>query len=250
MRYGCCYLKDSEDPDRGSPGMELMIHRNTKQRPDSRVRLVTIAAALAILGLWSCSDSTGNSLDVIRAPSEVAVIALDSSAPALEADSVSFYAVEGQSSSAELYFDSAGTRIDRLLRFEVGRGSLDRLPGGQRIHHGDSVLITIRVTDPGSLQFTFSPSGLVFKHNDPAILTIGYGRALTAVTAPAPIFRDHGHGGGHGPGNGGHGNETDLAIWLQESASSPFIRLDSEVDTQAKEIEAEIPGFSRYAVAY
>lgn len=226
-----------------------MTHRPARKQPDTRVRLVMIATALTILGLWACSDSTGNSLDVIRAPSDVEVIKLDSAAPALETDSISFYAVEGQSSNAELYFDSAGTRIDRLLRFEVGRGSLDRLPGGQRIHHGDSVLITIRVTDPGSLQFTFSPSGLVFKHNDPAILTIGYGRALTAVTAPAPIFRDHGHGSG-GSGHGGHGSENDLAIWLQETALSSFLRLDSEVDTQAKEIEAEIPGFSRYAVAY
>ena len=69
------------------------------------------------------------------------------------------------------------------------------------------------------------------------------------MNAPAPIFRDPGQRSG-GSGNRGHGSETDLAIWLQETASSPFLRLDSEVDTQAKEIEADVPGFSRYLVAY
>jgi hypothetical protein len=57
------------------------------------------------------------------------------------------------------------------------------------------------------------------------------------------MFRDQGSGSGHG-------DETNLAIWLQETSSSPFLRLESDVDTQAKEIEAAIPGFSRYAVAY
>jgi hypothetical protein len=201
-----------------------------------------------ILGVWACSDPAGLGLAVFKDPSDIAIITLDSSAPALDTDSVSFYAVEGQTRSAELYFDSAGVRVDRLLRFEVGKSTLDQLPNGRRVRSGDSVLITIRVTKPGSLQFDFSPSGLRFDHDSPAILTIGYRRALMAVTAPAAMFRDPGSRSG-GSGSG-HGDETDLAIWLQETSSSPFLRLESDVDTQAKEIEAAIPGFSRYAVAY
>lgn len=223
-----------------------MSHTRTIQRSRTAMAWITPGVLLALLGSWACSDSNNPSLDVIRAPSDLEVITLDPSAPGLETDSVSFYAVRGQTRSAELYFDSMGVRIDRLLRFEVRRGSLDRLPNGQRVRNGDSVLITIRVTDPGSLQFTFFPAGLVFKHDDPAILTIGYGRALTTVNASAAIFRDH----SQGSGGSGHRSETDLAIWLQETALSSLLRLDSEVDTQAKEIEAEIPGFSRYAVAY
>lgn len=226
-----------------------MTHIRTNQKSSlTRLPWTTTSVLLLMVGSWACSDTNNPNLDVVRAPSDVNVIRLDSSAPALESDSVSFYAIEGQNSSAELYFDSAGTRIDRLLRFEVDKSSLDRLPSGQKIHHGDSVLITIRVTDRGSLQFGFSPSGLVFKRSDPPILTIGYRRALTAVTAPAAIFRDQGNRSGGGGSR--HGEESTLAIWLQENPSSPFVRLESDVDTQAQEIEAEIPGFSRYAVAY
>lgn len=219
--------------------------------PGGQLRLIVFTGALLLMGLWACIDAGGPGAEVLKDPSEVSVIQLDQSAPSLLTDSVSFYAVEGQDRFVELHFDSAGVAGDRLLRFEVGKKSLDRLPDGHRVKHGDSVLIVIRATDPTTLQFDFQPSGLVFKHSSPAVLTIGYGHALTSVAA-AP-FRDpgHGHGGhGHHGGDSTAHAEADLAIWQQEEATGPYRKLESSVDTEAREIEAEVPGFSKYAVAY
>ena len=219
-------------------------HRNT---PPATNRRLAIAGLLLAWSIWGCTASDP-SAEETRDPSEVEVIGLDANAPAIEADSVSFYAVVGKDREVEIYFDSAGVKTDRLLRFEVRHDALYRKPDGSRFRHGDSVLIVIRVSDPASLQFDFEPSGLVFDPKHPAELTVGYGRALDAVLAPAGLMRDPGHGnhGGHG---GGH-SETDLSIWRQEQPNSLFYRLDSSVDTDDKEIEADVPGFSKYAVAY
>lgn len=210
-----------------------------------RTRWILLAGVLLIMGSWACSDSSSQNAIEVRDPSEVEVIALDSTAPALTTDSVSFYAVRGLDRSVEIHFDSAGVSTDRLLRFDVGKDALRRLPNGQRIHGGDSVLITIRVKNPGTLQFDFSPSGLVFDDENAAVLTIGYGRAMVAVATARGLFTS----AGRGPGSGKH-TESDLSIWLQEDAASPFFRVPTKVDLLSKELQARIPGFSKYAVAY
>ncbi|MEP7324556.1 MAG: hypothetical protein ABI836_01290, partial [Gemmatimonadota bacterium] len=127
-----------------------------------------LAASLAILALFGCSDSSQPNLDVTRDPSNIDVLRLNPSAPALETDSVSFYAVSGKDRYAEIYFDSAGVRTNRLLRFDVSKNSLYRYPDGSRIHGGDSLLITVRITDPATLAFDFEPAGLKFSTFVPA----------------------------------------------------------------------------------
>lgn len=214
------------------------------RRSAPRTRWILFAGVLTVMGAWACADSSNQSPIEVRDPSEVEVITLDSTAPALSTDSVSFYAVRGEDRSVEIHFDSAGVQTDRLLRFEVDKDALRRMPNGQRIRGGDSVLITIRVKDPSTLQFDFSPSGLVFDDEEPAELTIGYGRALVAVANAPAVFRSGGSGGGDGR------SESDLSIWLQEDDASPFFRVVTKVDLQNRELKAEIPGFSKYAVAY
>ena len=44
--------------------------------------------------------------------------------------------------------------------------------------------------------------------------------------------------------------ETTLAIWRQEQPGDPFVRLASVLSADLDEVEAELTGFSRYALAY
>jgi hypothetical protein len=44
--------------------------------------------------------------------------------------------------------------------------------------------------------------------------------------------------------------ELDLAIWRQEADGDPFVRLSSLLSIDFEEIDAELSGFSRYALAY
>jgi hypothetical protein len=44
--------------------------------------------------------------------------------------------------------------------------------------------------------------------------------------------------------------ELTLSIWRQESPGDPFVKLGSLLVDDLEEIEAELEGFSRYALAY
>jgi hypothetical protein len=44
--------------------------------------------------------------------------------------------------------------------------------------------------------------------------------------------------------------ETHLGIWRQAETQSPFVRLESVVWRNNREVRASLPGFSRYAIAY
>ncbi len=204
-------------------------------RADSAPRLSRFAglAALAIagtaIGIAGCTDSTDPSQDVLRDPSLVSALVLDSAGPTLAADSVGFWAVDGQTRSTDIFFaDSAGIPGARLLHFEVSGHGLDRTPDGHRLKHGDSVFISIRAADPGALSFEFQPAGLKFKPHG-ASLVINYARAVPDTSSS---------------------DETQLAVWVQEQPTKPYKKISSHVDIVEKEITSDVPGFSKYAVAY
>ena len=44
--------------------------------------------------------------------------------------------------------------------------------------------------------------------------------------------------------------ESTLSIWRQEQPGDPFVRLTSVLSVEIDEAEAELTGFSRYALAY
>jgi hypothetical protein len=189
----------------------------------------------ALATILSCNDSSNPSEAVTRDPGALEPLPLDPAAPALAADSVSFYARYDQDRSVEMFFaDSLGQpRGGRLLRFEVDKKSLSRYPDGSRFGGQDSVLITIRVIGTGSLAFDFQPSGLRFDPGNQAELEVNYGHALLGL-----------------PSGFSNLDEGDLAIWMQENATQPYLRLNSSVNILAREVEADVGGFSKYAVAY
>lgn len=159
---------------------------------------------------------------------------------AVQNPTVSFWAVRGQSRSTAILFQDDDGDTEELLEFTVPSNSLLSAPDGRRYAVGDSVRITITLVDPARLLFDFQPSGLRFSATDPARLEIEYGDAT----------------GGDIDDDGDVDARdaqlsSQLAIWLQENASSPFFRLESSLNDEViDEIEADVLGFTRYGIAY
>jgi hypothetical protein len=199
----------------------------------------TVATITAVVGCDGGSFNPG--IEVSRAPADLNILQLDST-PVLVSDSVSFWAVRGEDRAAEIFFaDSLGQPAERLLRFAVNDNSLDKYPDGSSFRSNDSVYITIRITDPATLAFDFEPSGLRFKKDHAAKLTVAYGRA---ANQPAPSMSRH------DDDDDDDGEENGFGIWMQEQANGDFVRLKSRVNAILEEVTGDVPGFSRYAIAY
>ena len=81
-------------------------------------------------------------------------------------------------------------------------------------------------------------SGLTFAANDPARLTLFF------------LETDHDFNDDGVVDAADLQLETQFRIWFQEQASDPFTALPSELGKSGDEIEAKIPGFTRYVVAF
>ena len=94
------------------------------------------------------------------------------------------------------------------------------------------------MVDPERLLFQMEPSGLTFSSDKPARLEIHYAQC-------GDDLNDDGKVDGQDDSI-----ETTLSIWRQETLSDPFIRLGSIRSQDLREIDADLQGFSRYALAY
>lgn len=195
---------------------------------------------LAALGVavGSCSDA-GEPNDDSRPPSELHVVQVAPSSTPLFNASDSFYAKRGEDREVRIYFqDQVGGQGEEYLRLRVDAGSLLAMPDGTPILPGDSVLIHVRVVDPAEMLFELQPSGLRFNPVVPARLKIHY---------------DHADGdlNDDGVANGLDDTiEGTLSIWRQENPGDPFVRLSSVLTLEIDEADAELTGFTRYALAY
>ena len=191
-------------------------------------RLATLAVFAFAGAVWGCGDGSFNPGTVLtRTPDELNILEVPAT-PTLVSDSVGFWAVRGKNRSVEIFYaDSLGLPAERLLRFAVADNALEKYPDGSKFDSNDSVFISIRITDPSTLAFDFAPSGLRFKKDHPAKLTVGYGRA-TASGDTVSV----------------------LGIWMQEQDNGSYIMLKSRIHAAQQEVEADVPGFSRYAVAF
>jgi hypothetical protein len=193
---------------------------------------------LVLLGLNACSDSTSPG-HITRDPGELNVVRLAETSPPLFNPVDSFYAKKGQDREIRIYFqDEVGGSGEEFFRLLVSAPSLLTGPDGSPFQAGDSVLIHVRVVDPTRILFELEPAGLTFDPARPAELKIRYAHA-------DDDFNEDGSVDGSDDQI-----EQQLAIWRQETLTDPFVRLGSITELTLEEIDADIVGFTRYAIAY
>src|SRR5690242_2261384 len=140
---------------------ELNRTHPMKGYPMLRRRLLPMLLAAMALPLLSCTDSTVPGTDDTRDPTDLRLLTTPYGTPPLARTSVSFYAVQGKATTAEIWYRAKPGAADssRFLVFQVGAGSLVNRPDGTPIAAGDSVLITLTVTDQSHFLVDFQPSG-------------------------------------------------------------------------------------------
>jgi hypothetical protein len=199
--------------------------------------LVLLAALLG--GLGGCSDSTSPGGGDSTPDQNFKLIRLAPNSPPILDPVQSFYAVRGEDRELRISFqDQSGGEGEEFLRLRVRPNSLRALPDGTPIPVGDSVLITVRIVNPANILFEMEPSGLAFAPDEPAELKIHYNHADPDLNQDGSVnvFDSE--------------IKTRLAIWRQESSSQPFVKLGSVNVEDQEEINADILGFSRYAISY
>jgi hypothetical protein len=201
-----------------------------------RARVLCLAATTA---LAACSDAGSPDNGGVRPPGELTIIRLPATAPPIWNPVDSFYAKRGEDRELRIYFqDPGGARGEEYVRFRVDSPSLRAYPDGTLFQVGDSVLITIRVVDPAQIYFEFEPSGLTFNPASPAELKIEYDET-----------------GGDLDDDGDSDSDDDaieqvIDLWRQEQAGGDFVKLGAVKIEDLDEIEADVLGFTRYAIAY
>lgn len=203
-------------------------------------------AAIATLALLGCGPASN--------PVEVEAPALgrsrhDSSgdptffvnatdAPPFATRVVNLWAVRGRTREARIYYQPRPGETDstEFLRFKVDARSLVARPDGTPIAEGDSLLITLTVSDGPELIVDFQPSGLRFNPRRRPELE------FRMAECDLDLNRD------------GVVDQLDrellrtARIFRQESLGLPWEALST---TQAVlDFKTRIDGFTRYAVAY
>ncbi len=189
-----------------------------------------------------CGDSDGsgpNPPPEQRPPAALNILRLAANSPPVFNPVESFWATKGQDAEARIYFqDAVGGQGEEYLRLRIDDITLQALPDGTPIALGDSVLITIRSVDPTHILFELEPGGLTFNPLKPAELEIRYLKADDDFNEDGVVDLED------------DDIEDILAIWRQENLGEDFVKLGSLIIESLEEIEAELLGFSRYAIAY
>lgn len=199
------------------------------------------SAALLLALLAACSDGglTEPSPGEERPESVLMILRLAVNAPPLFNTVVSFWAHRGQDSRGEIFFRNPdGSRGDKYVQLDLSDRTLLAYPDGRLFADGDSVLITMRVTEPQRILIEFEPSGLRFDPEEPAELEIRYSHADDDFDDDGDEDEDDAE------------IERVLGIWRQASSGTPFVRLGTVRIEDLKELEARLLGFSRLAIAY
>jgi hypothetical protein len=189
---------------------------------------------VALLSAAACGgESTGPGTE-IKSTSDLHFLRLSASAPQLQATVVSFYAKKGEDREIRVRFKNG----EDYLRFRVFANSLSLRPDGTRFAAGDSVLITITITDPTKLAADFQPAGLKFSGSTPARLQFEFGEADKDLNGDGAV------------------NTIDAALipqistWRQETPGGTWLKINSTLEVEINEVQADITGFSGYALAY
>ena len=200
----------------------------------------TLYALVAGL-VGACSDSTGGGSQSRRADS-LNFVLLAQNAPTLCADSIGFWAYQGQSADTALVFPEIGSSCagstEDFVRLKLDAASLLRYPDGTLFQPGDSVFISLKWIGSDSILFKLDPSGLVFDPAHPAELKIEYTEAGPDLNHDGEI--DH--------------QDTvvqrQIDIWRQPTLADRYSPVGTAKIEDANEVDARLNGFSRFALAY
>lgn len=194
-------------------------------------------AIAAMCALLSCNDATSPQT---RADGDPRLLHVTYDAPALATTQASFYAVKGQAAGVDIWYHARPGRTDSLkfLAFRMGPSSLDRRPDGSVIAPGDSVLITLSVTDPTHLKIESEPSGLRFASSDPPTLRLFWVACGEDLNYDGVVDANDA------------AIAQQLSIWRQEGAGQPWLKVSSVADPGLKQVSAPLSGFTGYAISY
>ncbi|HEX8431581.1 MAG TPA: hypothetical protein VF625_09845 [Longimicrobium sp.] len=195
-------------------------------KPNIRHAFTVLASAALLV---SCKDDPSGVPTVPE--NELVFVRQASTAPALAATEVAFWAVAGDGRDIRVRYANG----ENCLEFKVPGNGLLRRPDGTRFQRGDSVRITVRVTDPRRFSFEFEPSGLRFDPDHPAELRMRYRYADPDLNGDGQVDSAD--------------DRVDFALWRQEAAGQPWSRLGTVKDADLEEVRADITGFSKYAMA-
>ena len=197
-------------------------------------------AALTVLALAACSSASDSLAPDERTEDQLRLLTVTNDAPPLATSSATFYAVKGKNADLDLWYrPRAGQRDStKFLEFRIGGNSLDRRPDGSAIADGDSVRITVTVKDPAHLVVEFQPSGLKFSSKDPARLRMFFTEVSDDIDHNGRVDSDDDN------------VKQQLSIWRQEQPSLPWFKVASAVVKDAKRVDADLAGFTGYALAY
>lgn len=192
-----------------------------------------------VLMVAACGDSTGTRI-VQRNESDLMFLRARAGAPPLAQTTASFWAVRGQERELRMFFRPlpGATDSSEFLRFKISDGTTLTLPGGIPVALGDSVLITVVVVDPTRFIVDFQPSGLLFSRSEPAELRMRYAEADDDLDDDGDVDSED------------DDIELQLRIWRQEGIGMPWFQTDGFAEVSLEEVEADITGFTRYAIAY
>jgi hypothetical protein len=199
-----------------------------------------IAAALLI----GCSSSTDDDSGTTKPPSGLNFLTFAPTAPALCNNSVTFDATKGVDVEAALEFPEPGEPADcsggteDFVRLRIDKESLLELPDGTPLNDGDVVSITMTWVGGDSIMVQLEPTGLKFNPAKPAELKIEYGEASDDLDHNGTVDSED------------DAIEQELGLWRQATLADPFELIGSIKLEDTNEFEAELNGFSRYAIAY
>lgn len=206
---------------------------------DLRTAAPLAAFTALLLAAAGCGESTSPE-DESRPTEALNFLRPAPDAPPIANPVVSFYAKRGENREATIWYRPRPGEADssEFVSFEVPGGALDRLPNGAAIAPGDSVLITIRVIDPARLIVDLQPTGLRFSQSTPAQLEISFAEAHDDLDGDGDLDGDDARA------------RQSFYIWRQERAGDPWVRIGSITDFDFEEVEADLFGFSGYAIAF
>lgn len=188
----------------------------------------------------SCSDATAPDGVNERASTDMRLLAAPYGTPPLATTRTSFYAVQGRASGADIWYRPAAGRTDstKFLELRLGAASLDRRPDGTPVAPGDSVLITLTVTDATHFIIDLQPSGLTFSATDQPRLTISFAACGDDLNYDGTVDASDA------------AMQASLSVWRQEAPFQSWFRVSSTVVSAVKQVDARLGGFTGYALMY